>query len=502
MNLSERYKQLAPDREPYLRRGRVCASLTVPSVCPPEGHSLHDALPESYQSFGARASIHLASKLMQSMLPVGASSFRLDVSPKLLIQEGKLSVPPEVAKKLTLCETLVTTKMETLRWRRPTFVSLLHLVIVGNVLEHMLPDGRIKLFRLDQYVAVRDWEGKVVEVVTCEEMSKRSVPREYARALDPNKDDGAKVRLYTRFQRVGPNSYKVQQDLDGVTVSAEHEVSGPMPVNAMAWDLVPGEHYGRSHVEHHYADLRALEEDSKHLVEGGALAARHLTFVRPNAAGGNLRKRVAEARNGAVLAANPEDVVGFQYNNVGALQVLGSNVERVSRGLAAAFLLTSDLRRDAERVTAFELRMLAQELESALGGNYTLLSSEMQEWRIRLLMRIMEQAGELPALGDAVDLTITTGIEALGRDEKVNRVRAAFELVAAAGPFVEQAADYVKFDEILTPGMSALGFASAIRTDKEVQEERARREEVAMAQQIATAAAGPVAQAAMAPEAQ
>jgi hypothetical protein len=41
-------------------------------------------------------------------------------------------------------------------------------------------------------------------------------------------------------------------------------------------------------------------------------------------------------------------------------------MQRLVTALAAAFMLMSDLRRDAERVTATELRQLAEELESAL----------------------------------------------------------------------------------------------------------------------------------------
>lgn len=490
--LQDRYNELVPDRDPFLRRARACAALTVQAVMPPEGHTASAILPQTYTSFGARACINLASKLALTLLPPGASSFTMNVPVKTLLQEGVLTPPPEIVKGLAQCEQLVNAKIEALQWRRPTFVTLLHLVVAGNVCEYILPDGRVKLFRLDQFVCVRDFSGKVIEIVSCEDMKVRALPNDLRAKTDKKPDETAK--LYTRFVALD-GAYTVQQDLDELTVVAETKRGGIIPANALGWDLVPGESYARSHVESNYADLVALDGHSQSIREIGALAAKHYVFVRPNAAGGNLRKRITEARNGAVLSGNKEDVEAFQFQPSAALGVLREEKESLKRDLAQAFLLTGDLRRDAERVTAFELRMLVQEIESALGGTYSLLASELQAWRINKLIAQMQSRKELPDLGKGVEITVTTGLEALGRDEKVNRVRAFFSLISEAAPLQQDLALYVKLDEILTPGATALGFPQAIRTDKEVQQLKAEQAQQQMAAQMATAAAGPVANA-------
>jgi len=494
--LEDRYKELTPEREPYLRRARAFASLTVPSVCPPLGLTGSADLPESYTSFGARGSINLASKLLLTLLPPGDSSFNLNVPVRTLMEQGVLSPPPEIVKGLAQCEQLVNAKIESLGWRRPTFVSLLHLVIAGNVCEYILPDGRIKLYRLDQFVCVRDWSGAVLEVITCEAMKVRALPPEL-RERTRKKDDET-AYLYTRFTRKDDRNYEVEQALDDVVVKPSTSHTGLMPCNALGWDLAPGEPYARSHVEANFADLDALDATSKHIREGGALAARHLILVRPNAAGGNLRKRIAEARNGATLAGNPEDVNPFQFQNGAALQTLKLEKEDLKRDLAQAFLMTGDLRRDAERVTAYELRMLVNEIESALGGTHSLLSTELQGWRIKKLMAQMKSRRELPDFGpEDLQITVTTGLEALGRDERLNKVRSFLELLTAAGQnFAEDVKLYVKFDEVLTPGAIALGFPQAIRTDGEVQQMRAQQQQDQMAQEVAGKVAGPLASAA------
>lgn len=493
--LAERYSELSPDRDAALRRGRACAALTIPSTIPPEGHSSQSLLPTTYSSFGGRGSTNLASKVTLAMLPPGDSSFQLGVPIALLVKEGVVSVPPEITKGLAQVEDLVNSKIEALSWRRPTFVSLLHLIIVGNICEYILPDGRIKQFRLDQYVCVRDFAGEVTEIVTCEVMKVRALPEALKgqTAKRPEED----CKLYTRFLRTSASSYSVRQDLDDVVVTAEKTLDGLMPANALTWDLVPGEDYGRSHVEANYSDLEALDRLSQSIRELAAMAARHVTLVRPNAAGGNLRKRIAEARNGAVLSGNHEDVETLQFQSGTQLSVLREEKNDLKRDLASAFMMSADLRRDAERVTAYEIRMLVQELETTLGGTYSLLATALQKWRLLKLIAQMRSRGELPDMGEGnVEILVTTGLEALGRDERLNKVRAFFELIAQAGALQQDVSLYVKFDEVLTPGATALGFASAVRTDGEVQEIKARQTQEQLMQQVAGAAAGPLATAA------
>ena len=63
-----------------------------------------------------------------------------------------------------------------------------------------------------------------------------------------------------------------------------------------------------------------------------------------------------------------------------------------TRRLGAAFLLNTAVTRDAERVTAQEIRMQAQELESSLGGVYSRLANELQ---LPLAKRLLQEIDEV-----------------------------------------------------------------------------------------------------------
>ena len=100
-----------------------------------------------------------------------------------------------------------------------------------------------------------------------------------------------------------------------------------------------------------------------------------------------------------------------------------------------AFLLNSAVQRNAERVTAEEVRYMAQELETALGGVYSILSQEFQLPLVKLLLARLERTGKMPKMPkDAVKPQIVTGIEALGRGQDLNKLSQFLQMLQPLGP--------------------------------------------------------------------
>ena len=103
--------------------------------------------------------------------------------------------------------------------------------------------------------------------------------------------------------------------------------------------------------------------------------------------------------------------------------------------MAYAFLLNTAIQRQAERVTAQEIRYMANELETAMGGIYSLLSQELQLPLVKLLMVRMGSKNEIPKLPKgSVEPTIITGVEALGRGNDLQKLR---EFVAEIGQLAQ-----------------------------------------------------------------
>lgn len=471
-----RYEQLKPRREPFLLRAREFSKITLPSLYPPEGMRSGDYQFESYQGLGARGVINLSSRLLMALLPAGQSLFRFTVPAEVLVKSPEMSIPKDIELGFTKAERLVSSEIERAGWRQPTNLALQLLIVGGDVAEYMRPDNRLRTFRLDQYVVVRDTAGNLTEAVIEEKVSPLALPPEVQKAI-PKKlldDPYAQVELYTWIKRQKRGTWKVHQECMEQKVPDSDGTYKVLPYNFYRWNWVPGEDYGRGKVEEHYADLRALEGLEKALLEGSAMASRNVILVRPNATGGNLKQRIAKARNGDTLIANPEDVSMMQFENTSGMQLVAQHVQSKAQDVAAAFLLNSAMRRDAERVTAYELQLMAEELEGTLGGVYSMLSQDMQRARVERLLFQMQDQGKLPPWPDGtVEPVITTGLEALGRQRDLVKVKTAGEFVGALGPEAQQ---YVKTPVLLSRAFAALEIPDAVRSDDEVAQMRQEQE--------------------------
>ena len=465
----ERYEQLRSKRDQFVRRGRLFAEITIPSLFPPEGHSEAQYLPQNYQGLGSRAVIHLSARLMTALLPPGQTFFRFTVPPEVLLKSDTVDVPPEVSTGLVKAELLATNEIERRSWRAPTNLALQLLIVTGNALEQVLEDNTIRIFRLDQYVIAREPNGGLQELLIEEKINTVALSDKLAKLLPPNTkrdDPTAKVCLYTWAKKKEDGKWDVAQYLEDEKVPDAYGSYDVLPFNALRWSIVPGEDYGRGKVEEHYADFMALEGYEKAMLEGAAMAARNIIMVRPNATGGNLRQRIAKARNGDVIVGNPEDLSMFQFQNVTGLQLTRDQSAMIRQELSAAFLLNTGMRRDAERVTAYELRQNAEELDGVLGGVYSMLSADMQRNRITRLIYQMQKKRQLPDWPTgSVEPIITTGLEALGRERDLSRIQTAGAFIQQMGPEAQQ---YVKTPVLLSKVFNALQLPDAVRSEEEV----------------------------------
>ncbi len=459
-------------------------------------------LPEPYQGLGSRLVVNLASRLMTALLPPGRSSFRLGVSAEALLASGQSAVPEDVEGALTLTERIITAEIERRSWRQPTNVTLQHLIVGGNALEQLLPDNTIRVYRIDQFRVVRDAAGKLIEFIICDPQDPE--------ALSPNLDAvyqedngpsagntayGVKtVDLYTWGVLEG-DTWTVHQELGEKVVAGTKGIykDDRLPFFALRWNAVAGEDYGRGKVEEHLPDLRTLDGLTMALIDGAGMASRNITLIRPNAAGGvNLRRKITRAKNGDYVIGNPEDVNMLQFQNSAGLQITQAEVAALRQELSSAFLLGQGTTRDAERVTATEIRMNAQELEAALGGVYSMLSHDMMARRLDRLIIQMQARQQLPNWPEkAVEPTILTGLEALGREAQVQNVVTAIEVVRQLPPDI--IADYIKWPVMLGKGFNGLNLSDAVNTEQEAAAIRQQRMQMQTAQDAITNAAGPAA---------
>lgn len=399
-----RYSQLERLRHPFLSRARAAAKLTIPSLLPPEGHSGDATLPTPFQGIGARGVNNLASKLLLTLFPPNSPIFRLLIDDftieEITKQEGMKAVIEEALGKV---ERAVMTQIEGAAIRVTAFEALKQLIVAGNVLLYLPPEGGMRAFRLDRFVVKRDPMGNVIEIIVKETVAPDTLPKNFVDKLTGNARQrftnamsaDKTLDLYTHVKLGRGQLWHVYQEVEGVRVPG---TEGTYPKGKSAWiplrfTKIDGEDYGRGYVEEYYGDLQSLETLTKAIVEGSAAAAKILILVNPN--GTTNKRTIAEAPNGAVRSGNASDVTFLQLDKYADFRIAKETMAEITQRLSMAFLLNSAIQRAGERVTAEEIRYMAGELEDALGGVYSILS---QEFQLPLVSRIMFQ---LERMGNA-----------------------------------------------------------------------------------------------------
>jgi len=487
-SIAKAYENMASDRDAFLSRARSCAELTIPTLMPPEGHTGSTQYPTPYQSVGARGVNNLASKLLMTLLPPNQAFFRLTIDDYDLVELGG-DARGKAEEALARIERSATQVIESKAVRVPTFEALKQLIVSGNALVFMPPKGGMKVFRLDRYVVQRDTMGNVLKIITKETVAYDALPEDVLKALVDNPDyelDTSKKEcdIFTCVKKVG-KKFEVHQEVHDVVIESTKGsyTEDKLPWMALRFIAVDGNHYGRSFCEEIVGDLKSLEALTKAIVEGSAASSKVLFMVRPN--GTTKMRAVADAPNGAIVSGDANDVTTLQANKFNDFRVAQETMQKITERLSFAFLLNSSVQRQAERVTAEEVRYMAQELETALGGIYSVLSQEFQVPLVNLLLAKMQKEGKMPKFPkDTLKPQIVTGLEALGRGQDLNKLSQFLQMLQPLGQQV--IASELNISDYLDRLGASLGIDTQglVKSDEQKMQEQQQQQEMMQQQQM------------------
>ena len=483
-----RYAKLEGDRRPYTDRAEKCAKYTIPMAFPKDTDSSSTNYETPYQSIGARGVNNLTSKLMLALFPPNAPFFRLALGDDIENALGDDSATKQQWEEaLSKLERKITSYMETHQIRTTANEALLQLVIAGNVCVFLPPaEGGMRIYRLNSYVVSRDGIGNVLEIITKESVSYGALPPEAQSAIGEAGvvDADRAYDVYTHTYLEG-DVYKSYQEVEGAIIKGSEQ---EYPKDKSPWiplrlKKMDGESYGRSFVDEYLGDLKVLEALSKSVAQVAAVASNILYLVNPNAV--TRISELSKAKSGDFIRGKIEDIQILQVNKTSDLQITENAIQSIEGRLSYAFLLNSAVQRNAERVTAEEIRYVANELEDTVGSIYSILSQEFQLPLVKRFMIQMTREGAIPDLpqgSKGVEPLIVTGIEALGRGHDLTKLDT---FIRYAQVFPEAFQTSVKQGEILRQIATALGIdsCSVVKTDEEVQQEQQQQMQMQMAQQ-------------------
>lgn len=243
------------------------------------------------------------------------------------------------------------------------------------------------------------------------------------------------VEKYTRIHRGfnnGTPGYTVSQQVDNLDIGEPSWYPERLcPWMCPTWVLIPGEHYGRGMVEDYAGGFATLSNLSEAAALYGVEIMRVVHLVGSSA--GTDIDDIANAESGEYVRGDPQSISAHESGDSLKLQVVEAKITSVINRLSKAFMYTGTTR-NAERVTAEEIRRDAQEAEYALGGVYSTLSGGIQVPMAHILMTEVDSMVLAGLVAKEIEADVTAGIPALGRSADVQNLMLAAQELAGIFP--------------------------------------------------------------------
>lgn len=489
---ANRWSTLDGQRRGFITRCEQYAAYTLPKLCLPSGYSQNNQeLQHEWQSLGAQATNHLSNKLMLALFAPSRPFFRLAPDSKLLEEMSKIDVSEsQLSEILSTAERKAIQTLDGMKVRPKLYDAIKHLIVLGNCLMILRPDG-IRILGIKKYCCKRDVEGRVMEILIKEEVlfdELASDVQEVMKLKGYKNNSQQKVCLYKWIKRQPNNDYVMTQSVDGHQLPQEFSGKWPedqLPYRVLTWDLADESDYGTGLVEDYSGDFAAMSAMSEAQVTAAILASEFRWLLNP---GSTLRPEdIQKSASGDVLPGNEGDlalITSQKGNDLALIQAVNSEyVQRIGRG----FLLGSAVTRDAERVTAEEIRMQANELESSLGGAYSRLAVDFQE---PLAYWLLPKSG-IDLKGSNIKPVIVTGLDALSRNGDLENLKMFLGDMAAVATLPEPLQAILRMREIASDMAAGRGLASSkyILSEEEIARNQKAQAEAQAAQTAVEAGA-------------
>lgn len=475
----ERYDQLASDRSQFLDMAVRCSELTLPYLIQDDNlyKQTRKNLNKPFQSSGARNVTTLAAKLMLALLPVQTTFFKLEVRDDRIGKEIDAQMKSELDLSFAKIERTIMDYIAASNDRVVLHQALKHLIVGGNSLIFMGKEG-LKNFPLSRYVVNRDGNGKVLEIVTKELISRKLIEhklpeRKTNTGIDESKNRNDDIEVYTcvKYDHAGKRYIWHQEAEDCVLEGSQS--SAPEDANAwlvLTFNHTDGEAYGRSRVEEFIGDFETLDALTQALVEGSAAAAKVIFLLNP--ASPLKPQNLSLSGNGAIVSGRPEDVGVVTVGKTQDFNTAAQQILNIEKRLNEAFLVYTQ--RQAERVTAEEIKTTQFLLEQQLGGLFSLLTTSFLKPYLSRILLILTRSGRIPDLPkDIVQPQIVAGINALGRGSDAQQLTTFMGTISQTlGP--EALLKYISPTEAIKRLAAAQGIdvLNLVKTMEQVQSEK------------------------------
>jgi len=433
-NLAQRFQVLDNKKTAMYKRCEDYALLTLPYIFPILGQK--DTEQQGpVDSTGPKAVNNLSNKISMTLFPLHTPFFRLNVSDDVIAELNEAAQQGDEDAQVVidnLDKSLAQGEKDAMRilnyssFRTEATMVTKALIVTGNSLVYH-PDAansRVQSYGLRDYCVVRDLSGNVIELMTRDKKAFGTFSptlQELIKDACKNKKYKAStdVILYTQICLNEAGKFVMKQAADDFLLDSKATwTQEDFPYTVLTWNLVRGEDYGRGLVEDYAGAFHALHVLNNSLVDMVGIAADIKFLVDP--ASVIDVKQLNDSESGTYHSGKEGDITTPQFNKQMDMQFVDTMIQRFEQQISQAFLLNSSVQRDAERVTAEEIRYVAQELEVAHGGIYSRFA---EEWQLKLAILLLRRLDFKIGDDKTIYPQIITGLDSLSRAGDLDNLR-------------------------------------------------------------------------------
>lgn len=458
------WSRLEGVKDPLMRRVERYASLTIPSIMLPNGFTPETTdQSHDFQSIGAQAVNHVTNKLMLSLFAPSRPFFKVQPDKATLeklavagIDDIKLS--PVLAK----IEKDAVRELDARAQRPKLYTCVRQLVATGNVLLCLGPE-ELRAMSLRYFCVKRTATGKIHTLIIREKVKYDELEASVQAVTAGRYQPDSEVEHFKWISRKG-NDLVMTQWVNQNQLPKEFNGKWPeeeCPYRVLTWNLADECDYAAGLVEEYVGDFESMSALSEAVVDGAILGSEFRWLVNPTGitSADDLNKSV----NGDALPGIPADIAPTQGGNPNATEQARGLLKDFEQRIARGFLLNSAMTRDAERVTAEEIRATAMELETSFGGVYSTLAAGIQLPIAKWLLKAIDASVN----GTGLKVVVVTGLDALSRNGDLENLRLALNDLAAATALPPQLLGRIKWN----PMVAFIGQGRGVELDKFVMSE-------------------------------
>lgn len=478
MKGSELYNTLLSTRKKHDSIWKRCAELTLPFIFLDTDNESDQRIIAPENSVGSEAVNGLASKLLINLFPPTNLFFKLDISDDDLDGLSKEEIA-KVETELSKIEQRILEIIEEQYLRTPLYEALKQLIVTGNSLVYK-KDNIIKVFNPYNFCVERDYSGNVLIIAIRELISKEVLSQEIIEEIKKNNDgtgfdEKKDIEIYTIVKRIDENNYEIFQEIEGFQFNFDTVKLDDLPYMVLRFNSMPNSSYGIGLVEQYLGDFNRLEKLSTAVADGTMVMSKIIYGKKPNAKVD--LEGLKNSKSGDVVIGDLDQISTLQTNKSFDFSVASQQIIALEQKIGKAFLSLDSSIRNSERTTATEVRANMLELESKLGGVFTILTQELQ---VPLLRKIIKSVNN--DLLDTVKITITSGLNAISKAKDLEKLNTFIQQISIFG--VENVAPLLDIKGYITEVANSLGIdaSKVLKSEEQVQQEQQAQAEAQQAQ--------------------